>query len=128
MNSDRSRSVSVQIFIIIGLVAVASMFFKYASAVYKDYQVETEIKNLESSIVNLQEENLKLEKLLEYLDTDAYKEIIAKSELNLRRPREIVIAIKEEQNVEKKDLEVFLPDSNYTSIPIYRKWLRAFME
>jgi len=123
MHSDKSRSISIQIFIIIGLVAVASMFFKYASAVYKDYQVESEIKNLESNILRLKEKNKKLEKLIEYLDTDAYKEIIAKSELNLRRPQEIVIAIKEEQNVEKKELEVFSPDSTYTQIPIYRKWL-----
>jgi cell division protein FtsB len=118
----------IQVLILIGLFTVASMFYKYASAVYKDYQVESEIRRLENRIIALEKDNKELERLIEYLDTDAYKEIIAKSELNLRRPGEIVIAIQDELNIESQELERFRPDSEYQNIPIYEKWFRLFYD
>jgi len=127
MNSLKNKNFSIQVLIIVGLITVALMFFKYASAVYKDYQVESEIKNLKEKIVFLQSENKRLDILIKYLDTDAYKEITAKSELNLRRPGEIVIAIKDEENIEIEKLEKFISDDEiYTPIPIYKKWFQLF--
>ena len=129
MPSNINNNKSVQILIISGLLIVASMFYKYASAVYKDYQVESEIKNLKSDIQQTNEDNKELEKLIDYLETNAYKEMIAKSELNLRRPGEIVIAIKNSPNTtQENNLQTFTPDSHYTSIPIYQKWIRIFLE
>jgi cell division protein FtsB len=129
MPLPKTNNKSVQLLIISGLLIVASMFYKYASAVYKDYQVETEINRLQFEIERLTENNKDLEKLIDYLDTDAYKEMVAKEELNLRRPGEIVIAIKEGQNTTREDnLQEFTPDSEYTSIPIYQKWIKIFID
>ena len=123
----KSPNISIQLIIVGGLIAVALIFFKYASAVYKDYQVELEITELKDRIAYLDKDNKRLEKLISHLDTDAYKEVIAKSELNLKRPGEIAIAIKQEEGLEeanKKPEEI--QDKVFTNIPIYQKWIKVF--
>jgi len=118
------KNLSVQIVILIGLIMVAGMFFKYASEVYKDYKINTEIKDLKDNIERLRDENIELHSYLEYLDTDSYREIIAKKDLNFRRPHEQVIVIKSSNSQ-----STIYDDANevkYTNIPIYLKWWNIF--
>ena len=119
------KNLSVQIVILIGLIMVAGMFFKYASEVYKDYKINTEINTLKENIEQLKGQNEKLTQYLDYLDTDSYKEIIAKQDLNLRRPNEKVIIIKssEEVNIDENETQEVV----YTNIPIHMKWWNMFI-
>lgn len=107
-------------------MTVAGMFFKYASEVYKDYKVNSDIIKLEQSIEELKAENEVLQDYLEYLDTDSYKEIVAKQDLNLRKEGEKVIVVKGSAYAE----EVSFDENTivYTNIPIYMKWWRMFFD
>ena len=119
------KSISIQILILVGLITVAGMFFKYASEVYKDYKVNSEIQALKEDIENLQSKNDNLSQYLKYLDTDSYKEIIAKQDLNLRRPNETVIAIKS-KDVDQTEI-LKSEEIVYTNIPIHMKWWNMFV-
>jgi len=126
--THQKNSFSIQLIIIAGLVVVALMFFKYASAVYKDYEVETEIKDLQVNIADLKKKNTELEGLIEYLDTDSYKEIVAKRELNLKRPGEIVIAIKDTEEGQTSEEIDYSTEVDYSRTPIYQKWYNLFFD
>jgi len=106
---------------------VAGMFFTYANEVYKDYKIDTEIQGLKDDIANLEKENILLEDDLEYYDTDAYKEIVAKSELNKRLPGEEVIMLRQNLPDESYRHEKSQEIRPYTNIPIYLKWWDVFM-
>lgn len=124
MRSRFKNNLSVQFIVVLGLVMVASMFFKYASEVYRDYKVNQEIETLRQGIQDLERENIELALYLKYLDTDSYKEIIAKRDLNLQRPGEEVIIIKrEKEEDERKEQEI----KSYSLLPIYMKWWNLFM-
>lgn len=120
------KSISVQLIILIGLFLVAGMFITYAREVYKDYKFNMEIDDLKKNIEKFKSENQQLESDLDYLDTDAYREITAKQELNLRKPGEKVFVIKDSAgNGKKSGDDENIPE--YTNIPIYMKWWRMFM-
>lgn len=85
-----------------------------------------EIEGLKKNIERMKMENDQLESDLSYLDTNAYREITAKDELNMRKPGEQVFVIKDSDEDAKRKLE----DENipqYTNIPIYLKWWRLFV-
>ncbi len=85
-----------------------------------------EIDDLKKNIEKFKSENQQLESDLDYLDTDAYREITAKQELNLRKPGEKVFVIKDSAgNGKKSGDDENIPE--YTNIPIYMKWWRMFM-
>ena len=123
--SQSKNNISVQIVILVGLVMVAGMFFKYASEVYKDYKINAEIEDLKVNIQSLKEENEELLNYLEYLDTESYQEIVAKKELNLRKPGEEVVVIHESLASTIND-QAKQETKTFTYIPIYMKWWRLF--
>ncbi len=74
-------------------VLCGTMFFSYTDSLYRQYQREQYKKSLETEIISLQNQRTKLEKLLDYVQTDAYKELKAKENLGQKLPHEKVVVI-----------------------------------
>jgi len=56
-------------------------------------QVNQEIKEIQTKISDLKTENIELEELIKYFDSQAYVELKARSELSMRKEGEEVVVI-----------------------------------
>lgn len=103
------------------LLGVALLFFigfKYSKEAYKQREVNVEIANLQSEIEKLNQENKNLQGLIEYFQTEEFKEKETKDKLNLVKEGEKLILIKEKEvsaeNVdENNEVEVIVNRPNY---------------
>ena len=111
--------------LLIGLVLVGISLGK---EIMRKYQVDQEISSLETSIADLEHRNQELNNLINYLQTDAYKEIQARKQLGLQKEGEVAISIqsdltKPEISPENSD------DDNMTEIKSNpRKWWDYFFQ
>jgi cell division protein FtsL len=61
--------------------------------VWQNYQVNKQVDSLKNQIASLQQSNHDLQNEILYFQTDAYKEELARQQLNLQRPGEHVIIV-----------------------------------
>ncbi len=66
---------------------------------YRKYQITQEIQQQRQSIQQLSRENQDLEDLVSYLQTDNYRERVARERLGLQRDGELVVVVPEEDAV-----------------------------
>ncbi len=88
------------------LLLLAILFFivyKLLGQVRKKNEIDKEIGQLEKEIKHLNQENDELEGLVNYLETDSFKEREAKDKLNLIKEGEKLILVKENKS---KDEEI----------------------
>lgn len=86
------------VFILIALIAVASVFGKmHFSQWQKKRQIAAEIKALTGQQESLQQKNQELAESLAYLTSGNYKEKIARQQLNLKKDGEVVYNFNEPQ-------------------------------
>jgi len=103
------------------LLGVALLFFigfKYSKEAYKQREVNVEIANLQSEIEKLNQENKNLQGLIEYFQTEEFKEKETKDKLNLVKEGEKLVLIKEkeisvETANEDDEVEVVVNRPNY---------------
>lgn len=90
------RLVSSQYFLaIIGLVFLLVIIFPLARAYSQRRLVEKEIADVKAQISNFENENQQLKELIAYLQSDQSLEEQARLNLNLKKPGEQVIVVKE---------------------------------
>ena len=77
------------------LGATVLIAVSYARAYYQDYKVRQQISSLEAEVLTLQRKKLVSLDLLEQAGTDEFLESKAKTQLNLKKPDEQVMAIPE---------------------------------
>lgn len=82
-----------QWFLIGGVVILAFLVLGYARAWYQDYQVGQEIARLETEVKRLESQRLQTLELLRYVQSPAFVEDKARTELNLIKPGEQVAII-----------------------------------
>lgn len=94
---------------------------------YRNYQIEKEIESLKSEIGAMEKNNYELSKLVEYYNTEEYKEAEARKRLGVKKEGESVIIIKpgaQSEVMEKGGVEIINND-NY---PNYLKWWNYFFK
>jgi len=94
---------------------------------YRNYQIEKEIGSLKSEIESVEKNNYELSKLVEYYQTEEYKEVEARKRLGVKGEGESVAIIKQgvqSEKVEKGGVEIINND-NY---PNYMKWWNYFFK
>jgi len=62
-------------------------------------EVNDEINDIETQITQLQDDNIELDELLQYFDSDSYAEQKARSELGLKKEGENVVVINRDDNL-----------------------------
>jgi len=94
---------------------------------YRNYQIEKEIGSLKGEIDSMEKNNYELSKLVEYYNTEEYKEVEARKRLGVKKEGESVAIIKQgaqSENVEPGGVEIINND-NY---PNYLKWWDYFFK
>lgn len=95
--------------------------------IIKRSQVQKEINKLEQEVKLLENENLKLADLLEYLNTDFFKEKEARLKLGLQKPGEKLIIISPSTGEEiPVEIEAPTPEEPKPSNPI--RWLKRLFK
>lgn len=110
------------ILILVVLFALGSALSK---ELYREYKIRKEIDTLKTEIEAMEKDNYELSQLLEYYQTDEYKEAEARKRLNLKAEGEKVVMIDEkESNAEevKKNEE----EQKKANMKNYVKWWNYF--
>lgn len=109
---------------------LAYMLYVLSTSLYKSYQVDRFIEQVSEENKKLEQTNASLAEDYEYYRSDAYKEKIAKQNLNLMRPGEEVIILTPE------DKPFLTPAENsqeaareyHRELSNPRKWFLFFFE
>ncbi|MDA3815633.1 MAG: septum formation initiator family protein [Patescibacteria group bacterium] len=112
--------------IILGVCLLFFIVFKYSKEAYKQKTVNREIAELQAEIDKLNQDNKNLQGLIEYFQTDDFKEKETKDKLNLVKEGERLVLIKEkeipvETVEEDREVEVTVNRPNY-----YHWWYYFF--
>lgn len=91
-----------------------------------NYQSEKEIASIKKEIADLKLKKARLEALIAYYNTDAYKEKELRKRLLLKRPEEYVIAFPEEERRKKKGESSNTKQISEPVRPNWQKWLDYF--
>ncbi len=81
-------------FLATAFVVAVLVAFGYARAYYQDYKIRQEIDSLQEQVKKLEHKKLESMDILKYVTSDAFVEEKARTELNLKKPGENVLIIK----------------------------------
>lgn len=121
------RVLSFKLFFLAGICVAFVFGPALGGEFYRNYQIEKEIGSLKGEIAAMENNNYELSKLVEYYNTEEYKEIEARKRLGVKKEGESVAIIKQgvqSENIEQGGLEIINND-NY---PNYLKWWNYFFE
>ena len=105
------------------LIILCSALFK---EYYRGYQIQKEINSLQKDIDSFKKDNYQLSQLIEYYNTDEYKEAELRKRFNMKKGEEKLVVIESKDDnlmgdsVGEKDETV---DEN---LPNYKKWWNYF--
>lgn len=105
------------IFLILVLIFIIIFLFRES---YRVFIVNQEIKNLEKRIEDIKKSNEELVKIKQYFQSDDFLEKQARLKLNLVKPGEKLIIIKESEKFEEQKVV-----NNTSNI---QKWFKYFFE
>lgn len=88
-------------FLITAFIAAVLVTFGYARAYYQDYKIRQEIQSLQEQVKKLEHKKLESMEILKYVTSDAFVEEKARTELNLKKPGENVLIVKNQVEAEE---------------------------
>ncbi len=113
------------LFITVGLAVVVFIGVALGKETYRKYQIQKEIDSLQQEAEKVSEKNQELRQLIEYYQTDAYKELEARKKLGLQKKGEKVVIIKSSpENYLNKTSNLECAESKNASN--LEKWWRYF--
>lgn len=113
-----SRGLFVVLIVILLFVSVSLL-----REVKRKRNIQTEIKELEHELTQLERDNVSLQSLIDYLKTDEYIELEAKKKLGMKRAGEQVIL------VTKKEVSATTQtSSSQEAVANWQLWWRYFFE
>lgn len=77
------------LFCLLGIAVLVA--FSYMRAYYQDYKIRQEIQALEEEVRSLEQKKIESLEILQYVQSDAFVEEKARTELQLKKPGEKVI-------------------------------------
>lgn len=111
--------------VVVGLVVLVGLGIALAREVVRRKQVRDEIAGVQSEIDSLSRRNEELQGLIGYFQSDAFKELEARKELNVQAPGEKVIEVQQPAAVVSS---VPAPSSDDTRSNLGRWWDYLFGE
>jgi cell division protein FtsB len=114
------------------LVALAVYFSVLAGqAIYRNYNAQQESKALQQQLTTAQEEKARLQSLVIYYNTDAFREKELRRALLLKKPDEKVYALPESavgKQEEEAELARREQEDPRTSLPTWKQWIQYLFE
>lgn len=92
-NSLTKKGFIFKLITFVGIIVLILVSIALGKEIYRRYQINQEIKTVKSEIETLQKKNQELQALVDYLNSDYYKEIQARQNLGLQKPGEQAVAI-----------------------------------
>ena len=128
--SNLSKILNSRLFLLASLVILILVSFGLAKIIYRRLQIKKEIFSLDEKIQTLEKSNSNLVHLIDYLNTDTYKEESARTELGLKKPDETVVVIKDELNSNQTDMfpELVLNENKEPKLGNPQKWWNYFFK
>ncbi|MEA3305119.1 MAG: septum formation initiator family protein [Patescibacteria group bacterium] len=111
----------------IGLATIITIFMMFSGLVeklHKSKLADKYIENLESEIATLDKQNQDLEKLIEYMETDAFAEKKAKEILRRQKDGEIVVSLPGSERVEYRGTKA--QEIDLRTLPNPQQWYYYF--
>ncbi len=93
-----------KLLIFLGILILLYSGYGFIRTIYKNYQVNKQIKELEAEISELEAKNLELKGLIAYFKTQSYKEKELRRQLDYKKPNETVVFVIPEKNTESSEL------------------------
>jgi cell division protein FtsB len=114
-------------FLFLSIVIILYFFWALGKMAWQNYQVNQQIKNLESEVAQIENDNQKLSDLIAYFQTETFKEQEAREKLGLVMPGEKVLVFPgNDKNTENGIVETVTKQNNEVSEPNYKKWWSFF--
>ena len=121
------RWLASELFIVAGLAVIIFLGVAAGKETYRKYQIQKEINSLQREADKINEKNQELGRLIDYFQTDAYKELEARKEFGLQKEGEKVVIIKRSpENYIGKTSNFGSGDNEDVSNA--RKWWRYFFK
>ncbi len=117
-----------QIFVTILVALLLYFVYSYVQLVLQHTALREEIAQTTSDLQVVKELGLRLERQLQYVRTDAYKETVAREQLGMAREGDNVVAIISDGSLlnEPGFLRPVVVPVDIRSLPIWQQWLTLF--
>lgn len=110
-------------FLLISLVLVAYSFYILGKMVWQNYEVNKQIRDLETEVEEIESDNQKLADLIAYFQTDTYKKQEAREKLGFVMPGEEVLVFPEQESDSGDIIErAITEEKKEENLPNYQKW------
>lgn len=107
------------------LVIVFVLGSALSKELYREYKIRKEIDGLKAEIESMQKDNYELSQLIEYYQTDQYKEAEARKRLNLKADGEKVVMI-DEKTESAEEVKKKAEEEQKKNTPNPVKWWNYF--
>lgn len=111
---------------IIGFIALVFVSIALGKEIYRRYQINQEIKKAKDEIEDLEKKNRELQALIDYLNTDSFKEIQARQNLGLQKEGETAVAIEPGIFASSEKNETTFESNNVEESSNLRRWWNYF--
>jgi len=125
MPRRRSQFFLKKVFPIAGFLLMFYTLFSLSKVIWKNYQIEKELKDLKETVSVLEEENQHFSNLISYFKTDAYREKEARQKLGYKKPGESVVLV---PNVEEPSSVSVYQEENTKPKSTSRSWWDFFFK
>ena len=124
--TNKKLSVTIILFMC-GSLAVGFLLYSTSKVVYRDHKIEKEIEQLKADSERIKNDNRVLQDRIAYFETSEFQERVAKEKLNMQKPDEGVVVIKQSRDGEQQEevQENVLPQQE-NNRPTYLKWWDYF--
>lgn len=87
------KKTTIKLLIFLGFVLIVFTSFGLGKELVRRQKINEEIGNVKKEIESMEKKNKELSQLIEYLNTDSFKEIQARQNLGYRKEGESVVSI-----------------------------------
>lgn len=115
-----------RLFLIIGVAVLVFFSVSLAKEIIRRYEVNKDIQELEQEVSELENQNEELADLIQYLNTDSFKEKEARTKLGMAKAGEKVVVIPDEALVEEVTTETVDAPDNVDELSNPERWFAYF--
>lgn len=123
----RRRKTIYKLVTLIGLILLVFVSIALGKEIYRRYQINQGIDELKQEVDSLERRNYELQALVDYLNTDSFKEIQARQNLGLQKKGEVAVAVEPGVAISSKDQgSTFASSEETKKISSPKKWWNYF--
>jgi len=116
----------VRVLMAAGLILIIITSFGLGKEIVRRKKINQEIEETKKEIATLEKKNKELSQMIEYLDTDAFKEIQARQNLGYQKEGEVAVSIESSGSGYQKDDSATFAPSAASEVSNPQRWWRYF--